>query len=91
MGWIETGLDALLRLEVRSVEHARHQIALFDTDAVLAAQNAAYFDAQPQDFGTQFFGFFQVAAPIAVVEHQGVQVAIAGVKDIGYGQAEAFA
>src|SRR5450631_4132825 len=50
---VEGAFQPLLLVEINLAEHLAHQIALFDTDAVLAGENAAEFDADPQDVGTE--------------------------------------
>src|SRR5579871_4305498 len=42
---VEGAFDSLLLVEVDLGKHLAHQIAFLDTDAVLAGQNAAEFDA----------------------------------------------
>lgn len=42
---VEGAFHALLLIEIDFGEHRVHEVALFDTDAVLAGKNAANFDA----------------------------------------------
>ena len=80
---IEGAFDPLLVGQIAFVEHRSHQVALFDADPVLAGQNAADLDAQPQDVRAERLGALGLAGLVGVVKNQRVQVAIAGVKDIG--------
>ena len=77
----------LLLFQVGLAEHDAHEVALLDADPMLAGQNAAHPDAEAQDFGAEFLGFFQFARRIGVIEDQRMQVAVAGVKYVGDGQA----
>ena len=70
-----------------SIEHRLHEIALLDADAVLAGQHAAHLDAQPQDLGAERLGALQLAGLVGVVQDQRMQVAVAGVEDVGDAQA----
>ena len=58
---VEGAFDALLLIEIDLGKHHRHQVALFDADAVLAGEHAADFDAQPQDIGAELLGAFELA------------------------------
>src|SRR5439155_21530952 len=83
---IEGAFDPLLLGEVGLVEHRRHQVALLDADAMLAGQHAADLDAQPQDVGAELLGALELARPIGVVEDERVEIAVAGMKDVGDAQ-----
>ena len=71
-----------LRVEVVRVEHERHEVALLEPDAVLAAQHAAGGDARAHD--RLAGGVHPLPDPgLARVEHEDrVQVAVAGVEDV---------
>ena len=64
-----------------------HQVALLDADAVLAGQHAADLDAEPQDVGAERLGPLELAGLVGVVEDQRMQIAVAGVEDVGDAQA----
>ena len=64
-------------------EHLRHQIALFDADAMLAGEHAADLDAEPQDIGAEGLRLVQLARPVGIVEDQRMEIAVAGVEHIG--------
>ena len=68
-----------------------HQVALLDADAVLAGQAAADLDAELQDVGAGRLGLLQLAGVVGVEEDQRVQVAVAGVEDVGDREAVAGA
>ena len=85
---VEGAFEALLLIEVGLAEHHRHQVALLDAHAMLAGENAADFDAQPEDIGAESLRALQLARLVGVVENQRMQVAVAGMKDIGDTQAD---
>ena len=60
-----------------------HQVALLDADAVLAGQAAADRDAQLQDLGAGKLGPVRLVGVVGIVEDQRMQVAVAGVEDVG--------
>jgi hypothetical protein len=60
-----------------------HLIDLFDTDAVFARDRATGFHAELQDLAAEFFGAFQFAWLVGVIQDQRMQIAIAGMKYIG--------
>ena len=66
-----------------SRELVAHQVALLDADAVLAGEAAADLDAELQDLGAGFLGLLQLARLVDVEEDQRVQVAVAGMEDVG--------
>src|SRR3546814_5305418 len=84
-------LHALLLLQVGLAEHRAHEIALLDADAMLAGQHAADLDAELQDVGAEVLRLLQLARLVGVVEDERMQVAVAGVKDVGDAQAVARA
>ena len=73
-------------VEVVLVEHLRHQVALLDADAVLAGQHAADLDAEPQDVGAESLGRLELARLVGVIEDQRMQIAVAGMEDVGDAQ-----
>ena len=69
-------------VEVVVGEEQRHQVALFQADAVLAGDGAAHFDAELHHFvggGDDAGELLRVAG---VKEDGGVEVAVAGVEDV---------
>ncbi len=87
LGRVEGAFDPLLLGEVVLVEHGLHQVALLDADAMLAGEHAADLDAEPEDVGAERLGRLDLARDVRVVEDQRVQVAVAGVEDVGDAQA----
>src|SRR3954452_20135892 len=77
---IEGAFQALLLVEVDLTEHLRHQIALLDTDPLLAAEPAPELDAGAQDVGAEGFGALYLAGLVGVIEDQRMQVAVAGME-----------
>jgi hypothetical protein len=57
---IERALQTLLLGEVDIRELMSHQVALFDTNAMLAAQHAAQIDARLQYIGAEGFRLGQI-------------------------------
>src|SRR5712692_2250947 len=84
---VERAAHALHRFEVGFRKHHRHELLLFLADAVLAGDRAARLDAEFQNAEGQLLGEALLPGDLAVVEHQGMQVAVAGVEDVGYTQA----
>ena len=65
----------------------RHVALLVDADAVLAGDRAAGLDARDDDLAGQLLGALGLALGVAVVADERVQVAVAGVEDVGHAQA----
>ena len=80
---VEGALHPLLLLQVVLAEHLAHQVALFHADAVLAGQHAADPHAGAQNVGAERLRLLQVARSVGIVEDQRMQIAVAGVKDVG--------
>ncbi len=80
---VEGAFQALLLVQINLAEHLAHEVALFDADAMFAGQHAAEFDAAAQDVGTERLGSLDLAGLVGVVEDQGMQIAVAGVKNVG--------
>jgi hypothetical protein len=84
---VEGCLDAVEGLQFRRFVLHAHLVDLLDTDAVLAGDRAAERHRQFQDFGAEGFGPLPFAGLGGVVHDQRMQVAVAGVEDIGAAQA----
>src|SRR5262249_40657180 len=80
---IERALHRHLDGEVLPVELKPHEVALFNANAVLAGQAAANVDAQLQDISPGLLGGGELGGVVRIIENERMQVAIAGVKDIG--------
>ena len=81
-GRVERGAQRRLRGEVGRGEHQRHQVALLEPDAVLAAQHPAGGDRHAHDLLAGGVHPLDHAG-FALVEHQQrVQVAVAGVEHV---------
>ena len=72
--------------QIALVEHRAHQVALFDPDTVLAGQDAAHFDAKPEDIRAKSLGPLDLVGLVGIVKNERVKVAVAGVEDIRYAQ-----
>ena len=87
-GWrspsrVEGAAHQLHGVEVVLGVHPRHVRRLVDADAVLAGDRAAVLDAQVEDRAADLLGGLAGALDRVVEEHQRVQVAVAGVEDVG--------
>src|SRR5437868_5866698 len=80
---IEGAFQALLLRQIDFAEHHRHQIALFDTDAVLAGENAADFHAKRENIRAERFRAIKLAVLVGVIKNKRMKVAVAGMKNIG--------
>ena len=78
-----TRLDAHLHVEVGRRELRRHQLAFLDADAVLAGEAAAELDAEPQDSCARKFRPVGLFGAVGIVENQRMEIAVAGVEDVG--------
>src|SRR5438105_3567140 len=83
---VEGAFEPLLLVQIDLGEHRRHQVALLDADAVLAGQHAADLDAELQNVRAEFFGALELTRLVGVVEDERMQIAVAGVEDIGDAQ-----
>ncbi len=83
-GRVERAPDQLHGVQVIGVEHLRHVAGLVDADAVLAGDRAAVVQAGVQDRAGQFLGRGRLGGRGVVVEHQRVQVPVAGVEHVGH-------
>ena len=81
---VEGAADQLHRVEVVVGVHPRHVRRLVHADAVLAGDRAAVLDAQVEDRAADLLGRLAGALDGVVEEHQRVQVAVAGVEDVGH-------
>ena len=86
----EGAFHAMLLVEVGLAEHLGHQVAFFDADAMFARQHAADLDAQAQYVGPESLGALELAFLHHVENDQGVEIAVAGMKDIAEAQAILF-
>ena len=68
------------------VELDAHLTDLLDPHPVLAGDGPSDLHTQLQDLAAQFLGALQLSGVVGVVKDQGVQVAVAGVEDVGHRQ-----
>src|ERR1700722_19862330 len=85
---VEGAFQPLLLIEVILVEHGVHEIALLDADSVLAGQNAADVNTQPEDLRAKRLRPVEFPRLVGVIENERMKVAVAGVKDVGDPQPE---
>src|SRR6266478_1239164 len=79
---IEGVVDAAHEIEVGVGLEERHELGFFHADAVLAGERAADFDAIADDFGGGLEGAFELLFVARIEEHDGMEVAVAGVKNV---------
>src|SRR5271167_4294869 len=84
---VESAFEPLLLVQVALVEHRVHEVALLDADPVLAGQDSADLDAEPEDVGAERLRALEFAGLVGVVEDQRMQISVAGVKHVGDAQA----
>ena len=81
---VEGAAHQLHGVQVLVGEHARHVLRLVHADAVLAGDRAAVLDAEVEDGAADALGRLAGTLDLVVEEHQRVQVAVAGVEDVGH-------
>ncbi|EEY24329.1 multidrug resistance protein A [Brucella sp. F5/99] len=64
---VESTFDAHLLVKIGLVEHFRHQVALFDADAMFAGENPANLYAKPQDIRAEILRRFQFSRIVCVI------------------------
>ena len=79
---IEGALHAHLLVQVDLGELHAHQVALLDSDAMLAGQHAADAHAEPQDIGAEFLGAMQLVGIVGVEQDQRMEIAVTGMEDV---------
>src|SRR5262245_40977059 len=84
---VKSAFHALLLIKVEFRKHRRHQIPLLNANAVLSGKNAANLDTKFKDVCAEFLGPLQLAGHIGVVENKRMQIAVAGMENIGNTQA----
>src|SRR5574341_1057451 len=84
---VESALDAMEGFELGGLELHAHRVDLFNTDAVLAGDRAAYLKAQLEDLGAEGFRALELARLVRVVKDERMQVAVPRVEHVGAAQA----
>ena len=67
---VEGAFEPLLVLEIILGEDFVHEIALFDSDAMLAGEHATHLDTEAEDFGPELLRFFKRARFVCIVKDQ---------------------
>src|SRR6516165_11205968 len=88
---IERALHPHLLGDVGGGELDAHQLAFLDADAVLAGEAPAELDAELEDLGAAHLGALELRPVIGIVEDQGMQIAVAGMENVGDVEAIALA
>ena len=86
-GRVEGPLQGVELEQFRLAELHAHLIDLLHPDAVFAGHGAADRHAQFEDLPAQLLRGFEFARPVCVVQDERVQVAVAGMEDVGHAQA----
>src|SRR3984893_18182808 len=79
---IEGRTDALHDVEIIGREHPRHVRRLVGADAMLAGDRPSGIDAVRQDLAGHFRRPIRLTGNALVVVDEGMEVAVAGVKDV---------
>ena len=75
-------------IEIGVGEEKRHEFTFFHADAVFAGEAAADLDAIANDFGGGLHGALELLVVAEIVKNDGMEIAIAGVKDVSDVEAE---
>lgn len=70
-------------VDVKFAEHLRQIITFLQANAMLARDRSAVADAHAHDLAGELFGAFERARFAAIIQYERMQVAIAGVENIG--------
>jgi len=75
-------VDAAHEIEIGIRESERHELGLFHADTVFSGERAADFETVADNFGGGLHGAFELRGVARIVEDDGVEIAVAGVKDV---------
>ena len=84
---VEGAAKELHGCQVRLGEHVAERLLLLLAYSMLTSDGAAVVDAEAQDSIGEFKRFLLLAGYGLIVEHEWMQVAVAGVEDVGHTQA----
>src|SRR5262245_3051524 len=79
---IEGRTHALHRVEILGREHLGHRVSLVGADTVFTGDRASGFNAVGEDFVGHFHGAVGLPRHTLVITNQGMEVAVARVKDV---------
>src|SRR4029079_4744831 len=85
---IERALETLLMREIGFRELLAHQVALLDSDAVLAGEHTAHLHAQAQDGCSERLRPLQLSRHVRIEKDQRRQIAIARMEHVRDAQSE---
>src|ERR1700682_1361237 len=88
---IESIMHAAHKIEIGVREEQRHEFVFLHADTVFTSERAANFHAVANNFGGDLDGAFELSGIARVVEHDGMKVAITGVKNVADLKARALA
>src|ERR1035441_1918222 len=83
----ERAAHQLHSLQIGLGEHFRHHRLLLLAHAMFSGDGAAALHAEPQDIYREFIRTLLLAWDADVIQHQGMQIAVARVEDVGHSQA----
>ena len=79
-------MHAAHQVKIGVAEKQRHEFIFFHAHAVFAGQRATQLDTIAEDFMGSGDGVFKLPRIARIVEDDGMQVAVAGMKDIADGE-----
>ena len=88
---IEDAAQLRHRDQIGGRKQQRHLAHFLDADAMLAGEAAAQLDACGENFAAGFDRMLHLAGDAFIIEHDRMDVAVAGVKDVSDREAVAFA
>ena len=80
---IEGITQAVQAIEFVGVEHRGEVVAFLEADAVFAGDGAAHLDAHVENLSGQDFGPLEGAGFSAVIKNERMEIAVAGMKNVG--------
>ena len=96
LAWIQKGIgveafpDPVELIAFIVTELDTHLPDFLHANAMFPGNGTAHLDTQLQDPAAQFLGFLELSRVVCVVEYQGVQITVAGMKNIGHRQSVLF-
>jgi hypothetical protein len=86
--WIEGRFDRMKLSELGGCELEAHFVQLFDADTVFARDRATDGDTQLENAAAELHRTLELGIVVGVEGDQRMQIAVAGMKDVGYRQIE---
>src|SRR5271165_2958570 len=80
--WIECIVHPPHQRKIRIAEQQSHQLIFLHPDTVLSRQRSAHLDARANDLSSSGNGILKLLRVSRVIQHDRMQVSIAGMKNI---------